>query len=157
MRRRFTDRGAAFEKWVEKLYDELGKLNVRRDVRKLKGTKHGDVRSQFDVVYGLVSKTYVECKYHEEDGKVPLQDVSTFAAKLKLHGIPTRKGVMVTNTEYDTRARAYACKKGITLVDRDRLARMDWRRSHQIRAYVSRPPARFKRTLEDRIKAYERT
>ena len=143
-----------FEKWVAKLYDELGKLDVKHDVHKRRKTRHGQAHSQFDVAYGLVGRKYVECKYHGDGSNVPLKDVSTFAAKLKLHGIPARKGVMVTNTGYDTRAQAYARKAGIKLVGREGLARLDWRRSHQLRAYLSKPPGKFTRTLEDRIKAY---
>jgi len=141
---------------VAKLYDELGKLKVEHDVHKRRKTRHGQAHSQFDVAYGVVGRTYVECKYHDNGDNVPLKDVSAFAAKLKLHGIPARKGVMVTNTDYDTRAKAYARKAGIRLVGKEGLARLDWRRSHQLRAYLTKPPGKFTRTLEDRIKAYEK-
>lgn len=148
--------GIVFERWVSRLYDELGKLNIKHDVTKSKTVGGNHVRSQFDVTYGLVDKRYIECKLHLNGEMVPFEDVATFGAKLKINGIAPTQGVMVTNTGYDARAQAYAHKTGITLIDRPKLVRMDWRRVHQLQALVRPPPEKFEQKLEERVMAYAR-
>lgn len=128
-------KGIAFEQWVTKLYDELGKLNVRHDVTK---TMKGNVKAQFDVTYGLVRTHYIECKYHENGSVVPFKDVAIFAGKLELIKANYRQGSMVTNTGYEKRAIAYARKTGITLIDRKKLEQLDRRRQGIISTLLGR-------------------
>ncbi|MBN1274740.1 restriction endonuclease [Candidatus Woesearchaeota archaeon] len=146
--------GTAFEKWTADLYDELGKLNVKRDVKLNKHTRHGDARSQIDVTYGLRDKRYVECKYHDGNDNVTLEEVAKFAGVLRINGIDYDQGIMITNKDYLARAKEYARKMGVKLIDREQLVKLDWKRTHQLRALVQAPPKGFERTLEQRIKRY---
>ncbi|MCA9478458.1 MAG: restriction endonuclease, partial [Nanoarchaeota archaeon] len=97
------NQGLSFEKRVEALYKKLGKKQVSHNIVLTKK----NARSQFDITYGSRKKYFVECKYKSK-GKVPLSEVATFAAKLYLHDIPYKKGVVVTNSTYDKRSRQYA-------------------------------------------------
>lgn len=145
-----NDVGREFEQWVALLFDDLGKLNVRHDVRLHKRTLHGQTRSQIDIRYGLIDKKYVECKYHGS-GKVSFDEVAKFAGVLKHHRISYRQGVVVTNSVYSTRALSYGRGLGMCLIDRDDLVSLDWRRSYQLRSLVSGPSKGFADSLEKRI------
>ncbi len=110
-------KGIDFEKEVASLYRSLGKKGVEHNVH----LKYDNIHSQFDISYGLNKKYFVECKYRSS-GSVPLSDVATFAAKLLLHNISYKRGIMVTNSSYDVRSHEYAKKTKITLIDRDKLS-----------------------------------
>jgi hypothetical protein len=152
-----SENGIRFERWIARLYDELGRLAVRHDVTIPTKTSKGKVRSQFDVTYGFPLTHYAECKYHDERSRiVTFEQVSTFVAKLDLIGAWPFQGEMVTNTGYERRAQAYAKGAGITLIDHDELVRMDWRRAHALRSILQGPSVEFARTLEERIRSYRR-
>ncbi|MBD3209278.1 restriction endonuclease [Candidatus Woesearchaeota archaeon] len=140
---------------MTRLYDQLGKLNVQHNITKQKRTRKGKARSQFDIVYGIIAKKYVECKYHGNGANVTFDDVSTFAAKLQLNNLSPRQGVMVTNTDYETRAKVYAHNTGIRLIDRQELIKLDWKRKHQLATLVKGPTKGFAGSLERRIMRYE--
>lgn len=106
------NKGISFEKKVARLYQKLGKKGVEHNVHLRQDTIH----SQFDVSYGVRRRYFVECKYRSS-GVVPFSEVATFAAKLYLHNIPSKQGIMVTNSSYDTRGEIYAKKKKIILID----------------------------------------
>lgn len=112
-------KGISFEKKVAKLYQDLGKKGVEHDVH----FRHGKVHSQFDISYGLRKRYFVECKYRST-GSVSFQEVATFAAKLSLHYISHKRGVMVTNQSYDERSKVYAKKIGLQLIDGKKLSSM---------------------------------
>lgn len=146
--------GIVFERYVTRMLDDLGKIHVRHDRTLRRDTAEGMTRSQFDIVTGAIFRHYYECKFHLNGSKVTFGDTSTFGAKLRLNGINYRRGIMITNTGYDTRARAYARQAGITLIDREGLVLMDWERSHQLLSLVKGPPKSFERGLEQRILSY---
>ncbi len=108
--------GIPFEKVVAETYKALGKRRVKHNVLLFHKTKDGLVKNQFDVVFGLLRKYYVECKY-KTDGVVTFNEVAVFAGKLELAGVPYKRGIVVTNTDYDLRAREYARKIGLSLVN----------------------------------------
>jgi len=147
-----SEKGLAFELWVRRLFDELGVLRVRHDVYLSRKDRFGRSTSQIDLVYGLFSSRYVECKYHEPGKKVPLEDVSKFASVLRLQGIPLKKGMMVTNTSYHIRAQQYARQTKMILVDREKLVRLDWKRTYMFRSLIQAPTKAFDEGLEERIK-----
>jgi hypothetical protein len=60
--------GLRFEQQVEALFKRLGKAGVSRDV--VLKDPHGNL-SQFDLRFGFLRKTYVECKCYK--GSVPLK------------------------------------------------------------------------------------
>lgn len=109
-------KGISFEKEVASLYRKLGKKGVEHNIH----LTYKNVHSQFDLSYGLNKRYFIECKYRSS-GVVPLSEVATFAAKLQLHSISNRRGIMVTNQEYDSRSVVYAKKVGLTLVDGTKL------------------------------------
>lgn len=71
--------------------------------------------SQIDLVAGLFSPLYCECKCYS--GPVPLSDVAKFASVLDLNRIPRSRGIFVTNSRYVPRAR----ELGVRTVDGDEL------------------------------------
>ncbi|PRP80943.1 hypothetical protein PROFUN_11272 [Planoprotostelium fungivorum] len=92
-------KGDALEKRVVRLYKNLGKRNVKRDVTLI--DRFGN-RSQIDVTYGYFFKTYVECKNYTST--VPLSDVAKFKEVLSLNNIPVSRGIFITTSDYVPRA-----------------------------------------------------
>lgn len=145
-------RGIQFEKWITKLYDELGKINVQHNITIKHHYKKNKARSQFDVTYGLIHKTYIECKYrHETQNKVNYEEVSAFAGKLFMIGENYRKGIIITNREFEERAKLYANKIGLETIERKELIELDWKRSKHPWWIVIKPNEKFSYNLEKRI------
>lgn len=116
--------GAKLEVFVEKLFKDMGKVRVRRNVQySIRGVvSKKRMRAQIDVEYwDLLGKTIVECKYYVWD--VPKNDVETFheRAKKVIHS----KAVMITNSNYTNDAKKFARRKGIKLIDGEELKKMD--------------------------------
>ena len=109
-------RGDRLEKRVVTLLKRLGRLNVQRSVVVV--DIHGN-RSEIDVMYGFVFKTYVECKNYT--GPVPLEQVAKFKEVLALNGIPARRGIFITNSYYVPRAKHI----GIKCIDGEELAKLE--------------------------------
>lgn len=150
-------RGIQFEKWVTQLYDELGKINVEHNITIKHQYKKNKARSQFDITYGIITKKYIECKYHHE--KTPLvnyQEVSAFAGKLFMIGENYRKGIIITNREFEERAKLYAEKIGLTLINREKLIELDWKRSKHPWWMIMKPSEKFSYQLEKRILKVEK-
>lgn len=146
-----SQKGIVFEKWVSRLYDELGKINVKHNINV---TKKGAL-SQIDIRYGIVKKQYVECKYHQRfSTKVGFEEVAKFASVLEINCIKKSQGTVVTNTQFDYRTQVFAQKTGITLIDRKALIRLDWKRTYQMRSWICLPSKRFAENLESRIFSY---
>jgi hypothetical protein len=123
--------GKKFEEFVANIYFDLGKNNIKRNVRLYKRKKK--IYSEFDIVYGILFKTYIECKYHSTiSSKVSAQEVSFFAEKLRLHNIDTSSGIIVTNTYLSERSR-FICKKNrITYIEREELQKLNYERMNLI-------------------------
>jgi len=87
--RRAKAKGLALEIRVERIFKDLGKWNVRRDVKVT--DRHGN-HSQIDLVFGLFRKTFVECKNYK--GSVPLADVAKFKEVLSLNKMSPSQGIL---------------------------------------------------------------
>ncbi len=147
-----TQRGIQFEKWITKLYDDLGKINVQHNITIIHQYQGKKAKSQFDIVYGLIIKKYIECKYHHENtAKVNYQEVSAFAGKLYMIGENYRKGIIITNREFEERAQLYAKKIGIQLINREQLIALDWKRSMHPWWIINKASKKFSYNLEKRI------
>lgn len=116
------EKGENFEKLIEHLLKQTGKHGVKRNVHIIKKTrKNGKIRFQIDIVYGLIFKNYVECKYHS-NSLVSLSEVSKFYSVLEM--LNQKRGEMYTNTDYVPRAREYARKHNIKLYDYDSIKKL---------------------------------
>jgi hypothetical protein len=82
---------------------------------------------------------------------VNYQEVSTFAGKLFMIGEQYRKGIIITNRDFEERAKLYAEKIGIQLIGRKELIKLDWKRSKHPWWIVSNPNEKFSYDLEKRI------
>jgi len=111
-------KGTRLEMRVVRLFQRLGKYNVQRSVVVV--DQHGN-RSEIDVMYGFVFKTYVECKNYS--GPVPLEAVAKFKAVLSLNGIPPSRGIFITSSYFVPRAK----RLGIKTVDGEQLK--EWERT----------------------------
>lgn len=137
------EKGIRFEKLVADILAEK-KYRVRHNVVK----KKKGIRAQFDITYGIIKTTYVECKYRQSKKKINLDEVSTFVAKLKLFNISTKRGLFITNVNYDNRAKKYLTKMNVKYVDGTQLSKMYKKRLGLIKR------RKFK-SIEDIIKKYE--
>jgi hypothetical protein len=88
-------KGKEFELRVKRIYQNLGKFNVKHDVKLY--DKNGN-ESQIDVVYGLFFKTYIECKNYSKTIKV--DPVSKFMSVLQINRIPLHRGIFITSSDY---------------------------------------------------------
>lgn len=100
-------KGDALEKRVERLYNKLGKWNVKRNL--ILWDKYGN-KSQIDVTYGYFFKKYIECKNYSSGHLVPLDDVAKFKSVLELNNIPVSSGIFITTSTYVPRARTIGIK-----------------------------------------------
>ena len=115
--------GDKFEIFIEKLLKKLHKPFVKRDIHKKKKTrKNGNIYSQIDLVYGVLTKTYVECKYRS-NSNVDLSEVTKFYGVLELSH---KKGEIYTNQYFVPRAKEWAKhhKNKLTLYDRDDIIKL---------------------------------
>ncbi|MGM5480916.1 MAG: restriction endonuclease [Nanobdellota archaeon] len=150
MRSRDVGRGIAFEKWVADLYNDLGKKQVNHNViYTLKDDE--SIKAQIDVTYGKKKPYLVECKYRKQGQAVTFSDVATFAAKLELLDIHYKKGIMITNSVYEPRARVYGEKIKLTLYDHEDVKRLDRKRQGMFRKMFSRQ----KYDLNSMLKQYQ--
>lgn len=145
--------GARFERWVAQMLRELGYSSVRHNqYLKAKDRDGRMLTYQIDIVYGRLSRRYVECKYRSH-AKVEAGEVAQLDKTLTNLSIPLRKGVIVTNRYFTAQAAQYAYRKGFTMWDRDTLERLDYRRLNPIRSvrrWWHKPPI-----LEERIRRME--
>ena len=116
-----------FEIYVKRLFEDIGKKNVRHNIR-YKVVKDGKpIYCQIDLTYGRLNRRYVECKYREHD-TVSLEHMTKFVGKLQLLGINPRRGVMVTNTRFRYVAEVDAKKYGVEMITNKELLEMERRR-----------------------------
>jgi hypothetical protein len=122
-----TNEGYKFEVYCTQLYKDLGKLsvvhNIQYNFRRIIGKKI-IAKAQVDIEYieWNMQKMTVECKYHTRT-HVNIDEVEEFRQKLKLLG--RDYAVMMTNTDYSREAAKLAQKIGITLIDHDRILKMN--------------------------------
>ncbi len=121
-----AQKGLYFERWMVNLYKDTGKRKVQHNIL-LKDTKR-KVRAQIDITYGLFKK-YVECKYRQKGDYVRFDEITCFAGKLELFGIRSSRGIFVTNTNYEQRAKVYAKQKGIVLLYEKDLLHLHYKRT----------------------------
>jgi len=93
-------RGDALEERVAALLRAGGALRVRRNLTLVDASGN---RSQVDVAYGLLRPVYVECKAYAAAAAVPLEDAAKFKEVLRLHGLPPRRGLLVTTARFSPR------------------------------------------------------
>ncbi|MGB9748691.1 MAG: restriction endonuclease [Candidatus Woesearchaeota archaeon] len=110
--------GYKLEKFVEELYKELGYLDVKRN----NIIKKGSEWYQIDLSYlklenNLMKRMLVEIKYKDDERKVELEEVSKFCSVLELIGHDARNSEFVTNSYFSERAKLYAERKGIRMID----------------------------------------
>jgi restriction endonuclease Mrr len=116
-----AQKGDALEKRVIRLLKRLGKMNIKSNV--IIKDAFGNI-SEIDVMYGIFSKTYIECKNYS--APVPLKDVAKFKEVLALNGIPLERGLFVTTSTFVPRAETI----GVRLVNGKQL------RAWERRSYV---------------------
>lgn len=114
--------GYKFEMWMTELLKKQGEYFVKHNVT-LRDEKK-KVSAQFDITYGFFFTHYVECKYRSKENVVKFSEIATFAGKLKLFNISYSKGIFVTNSYYEKRAKVYAKDLNIKLFDKDDLYKM---------------------------------
>lgn len=122
----YVDKGLYFESWIADLYKDSGKKKVKHNITK-KINSH--VRGQFDVVYGGLVKHYVECKYRSKNSAVSFSDVATFSAKLELFNISYKRGIIVTNSYLEPRAKHYAKSIRLEVVEGEDVKKMHVKRT----------------------------
>jgi len=112
--------GKSFENEIVQLYRHLGRLYVTHDRVIDVSTNLHSMRVQMDITYETIfGRRYVECKYY--NGAVGLDEVAKFSAQLDLLKVSGRMGEVVTNSYFVQRAYGYAKKKGIILIDGEKL------------------------------------
>lgn len=119
-----TQKGDILEQRVAKILKNEGRSNIKTKVF-LKDANGN--RSEIDVCYGRLFKTYVECKNYF-GRPVPLHDVAKFKEVLQLNNIPLSRGVFVTSSTYSPRATTI----GVITVDGKQL--IEWEKASQRRA-----------------------
>lgn len=96
------EKGYTLERKVARALANNGEKRIKTNISMY--DKEGD-RSEIDVVYGRLFKTYIECKNY--DGQIPLKEVSKFAEVLRQNKIPLKKGILISqHNKYSPR-----CKK----------------------------------------------
>lgn len=120
-------KGTRLEMRVISLLKTIGKFNVQHSVTLIDGHGH---RSEIDIIYGYLFKTYIECKNYS--GPVPLEAVAKFKEVLALNGVPAHRGVFVTNSYYTPRA----TRIGIRCIDGTKLAQ--WERQASMYVWTRR-------------------
>lgn len=119
-----NENGYKFEIFVEKLYRNLGKDNVQRNLLLADRTSNNGQRCQIDLAFDdWLAKRYVECKYYENTS-IPSSDVEEFVTKLGKIGASAKQGIMVTNSSFVQSAIKYAREHGLHLIDGLKLEEM---------------------------------
>lgn len=138
--------GKKFESFVYNIFYGLSKPALKKNVI----LKKKDFRSEFDIIYGIIRKTYVECKYKSIDYFVTNKEVSVFAKKLDLHKINNSHGIIITNTYLTKKAKIICKQSNIQFIERQELKRLNYERLGLIKslAYILN---KNNKTLESRI------
>jgi len=125
-------KGYGLEKYVEKLYIDLGYKDVQSNVRFNKSAG-APANAQIDLTYiGVVGNTvYVECKYHSKNN-VSFSEYAKFVQVLNLLKVPKLpviyRGELVTNAGFDSRTIQSAETERIKLIDGAALDELEKRR-----------------------------
>lgn len=112
------NKGIKFEKKICKLFERLGKKNIKHNVQLR--DKFGNL-SQIDVVYGYFFKTYIECKFYHQDHAVPFEDVAKFKQVLILNNINPSRGIFITTSYFTPRCSTI----GIKTIDGEELKKLE--------------------------------
>jgi len=125
-----NENGYKLEIYVEKLYYDLGKLNVKRNVQyniKKIFSKELIKKIQVDVqFFDLKGTNIVECKYLSS-GAVNDDDVNKLRKNTEYLG--NDNGILVTNKDFSENAVRLAGKYEIKLISGNELRKMDYDRS----------------------------
>jgi len=141
------NRGENLERFVEHMFRDLGKSQVRRNLQKRKG----EYRAQIDVQYGLISKTFIECKDYSQQVQ--------YHHFMKFVGVCQRfqaRGVMVTTSDFDRRCYQDADNYNIQLINGKKLKELHRKTSFleikkPIRHLVRATPKQYRPSLRRRI------
>ena len=117
------NKGIAFEKWIAQIYENNGKKNVKHNVL-YTINKQYNIKAQIDVQYGRKKPYLIECKYRQQENKVQFSDMAIFAAKLELLNTPYKKGIMITNTDFEPRAKWYGHHIQIQLINGEEILKL---------------------------------
>jgi len=121
--------GKLFEKYIAQIFIDLDKFNVKNNVILKIKNKNNVLRSEFDIIYGLIFKKYIECKFKSDlDDKVSAKEVGFFAEKLKLHNKYSGSGIIITNSYLTNRAKAIGLMNNIKIIEREDLEKLDYER-----------------------------
>eukprot|EP01138_Halocafeteria_seosinensis_P007593 gb/GECG01007761.1/.p1 GENE.gb/GECG01007761.1/~~gb/GECG01007761.1/.p1 ORF type:complete len:292 (+),score=21.96 gb/GECG01007761.1/:1-876(+) len=101
-----TQKGDILEQRVLRILKNEGRSNIKN---KLFLKDANGNRSEIDLCYGRLFKTYVECKNYS-GRPVPLHDVAKFKEVLQLNNIPLSRGIFVTTSTYSPRATTVGVK-----------------------------------------------
>lgn len=145
--------GDKFEKFVANIYFNLDKYNIKKNVVLVKKNKKKKVCSEFDVVFGIFSKKYIECKY-KLNSKVSANEVAFFAEKLKLHNISTFRGIFITNSYFTNRAISIGKLNKIKLINRKCLQKLEYESFGFFKSIKSKYFQKNKVSLEKRISEF---
>ena len=145
-----NDIGTKFEIFTQKLFKDLGKIKVRRNVQyhlQNRFSKKTMKIVQIDVqFYDWFGKYIVECKYLN-NGNVNDDVVNKVRKNLGYLGL--EKAIIATNQDFHIQAKRLAKKYGIKLYNGKKLQSLDHDR-------ISLTSALFdklrKRTIDDKIK-----
>ncbi len=123
-------RGYKLESLVKQIYENLGYPLVKSNVFLYKR----GMKSQIDLVYlkiekGFPKKVFVEMKYKgkKRNGnykKVTLDEIAKFKGVLDLVNHNSRYSEMITNSDFNRRARFYARMYGINLINGEELYKL---------------------------------
>ncbi|MEM2121860.1 MAG: restriction endonuclease [Candidatus Woesearchaeota archaeon] len=110
--------GYKLERFVEELYKDLGYINVKRNII----FKKGNSKYQIDLCYlkfdnNIPKKIFVEIKYKDNNRKVELEEIAKFYSVLELTGNDPKNSEFITNSYFTERAKEYARRKGIKIID----------------------------------------
>lgn len=114
--------GYKLEAWVETLFKELGKPNVRRNITyRIKPLFGRPKKCQIDVEYGILSKTRIECKY-VANGYAQAEAVEKFHRTKQLLG--NGNYLIATNSDFSEDAENLAAQYKIGLLNGKTLAEL---------------------------------
>ncbi len=116
--------GRKFESFVYNIFYDLDKYALKKNVI----LKKQGFRSEFDIIYGILRKTYVECKYKSKGYFVTNEEVSVFAKKLDIHKINNSQGIMITNAYLTKKAKVICKQSKIKLIERESLEKLNYER-----------------------------
>jgi len=109
-------KGDSLEIFIEHLFKDLGKRRVRRN----KIYKKKDFKAQIDIVYGLVSPSFVECKNYA--------NLVTYSDFMKFVGVCEnfypKDRIMVTTSDFEGRCYHDAHKYNVKLINGHQLRKL---------------------------------